>query len=107
MILTDPRVLIASESKDSLVRLCQKVRLVRGFGDCYGYFLVASGLADIMIEPYALKYHDVAPMPPILQGAGGVFSTLKGDLQLNTGQGLATNRFLHEQVLGVINDPEN
>jgi myo-inositol-1(or 4)-monophosphatase len=105
MILTDPRILIASDSNDSIVRLTKKVRLVRGFGDCYGYFLVACGLADIMIEPYALKYHDVAPMPPILQGAGGIFSTLKGDLRLNTGQGLATNRYLHDQVLLVLNNP--
>jgi myo-inositol-1(or 4)-monophosphatase len=106
MIITDPRILIASEGNDALVRLCQRVRLVRGFGDCYGYFLVACGLADLMIEPYALKYHDVAPMPPILEGAGGIFTTLKGDLQLNTGQGLATNRFLHDQVLRILNDPQ-
>ncbi|HKX28945.1 MAG TPA: inositol monophosphatase family protein [Blastocatellia bacterium] len=101
MIITDPRTLIAAEGNDALVRLSQKVRVVRGFGDCYGYFLVASGLADIMVEPSELKYYDVAPMPPILQGAGGVFSTLKGDLDFSTGQGLATNRHLHEQILQI------
>jgi fructose-1,6-bisphosphatase/inositol monophosphatase family enzyme len=72
-------------------------------GDCYGYYLIARGLADVMIEPAALKYYDVAPMPPILEGAGGVFTTLNGDTDLYSGQGLATNRFLHEQILHVLN----
>jgi len=103
MIITDPRVLIAAAGNDQLVELSQKVRLVRGFGDCYGYFLVASGLADVMIDPGALKYYDVAPMPPILQGAGGVFSTFKGDLDFSTGQGIATNRLLHGQILAAFN----
>jgi myo-inositol-1(or 4)-monophosphatase len=103
MIVTDPRTLIASEGHESLIRLAQKVRVVRGFGDCYGYFLVASGLADIMIEPSKLKYYDVAPMPPILEGAGGVFSTMTGDLDFSTGQGLATNRHLHGQILQILN----
>lgn len=100
MIVTDPRSLLPPAS--SLSALSQKVRLVRGFGDCYGYALVARGLADIMVEPGALKYYDVAPMPPILAGAGGVFSTLKGDLDFSSGQGLATNRRLHDQILDLL-----
>ena len=39
-----------------------------------GYYLVAAGLADVMIEPDGLKYHDVAPLSPILQGAGRKFT---------------------------------
>jgi histidinol-phosphatase len=101
MIITDPRTLLAPGPR--LSTLYRAVRLVRGFGDCYGYSLVARGLADVMIEPGALKYYDVAPMPPILQGAGGVFSTLKGDLDFGTGQGLATNRPLHKQILRLLN----
>ena len=100
MIVTDPRSLLSGD--DRLSALYQKVRLVRGFGDCYGYSLVARGLADVMIEPSALKYYDVAPMPPIMQGAGGVFSTLKGDLDFGSGQGLATNRPLHEQIMRLL-----
>jgi histidinol-phosphatase len=96
-MITDPRSLISPDSR--LSALSNKVRLVRGFGDCYGYSLVARGLADVMVEPRALKYYDVAPMPPILQGAGGVFSTLKGDLDFGSGQGLATNGRLHEQII--------
>ncbi len=102
LLLTNPRTLIDGENSDRLVRLCRRVRLVRGMGDCYGYYLVARGLAEVMIEPAALKYYDVAPLPPILQGAGGMFTTLDGDFDLNSGQGLATNRALHEEILRVL-----
>ena len=105
LIITDPRALIESSGNDSLVRLCRKVRLVRGFGDCYGYFLVACGLADVVAEPGQLKYYDVAPMPPILAGAGGVFTSFNGDFDLDSGQGLATNRLLHEEILRVLKEP--
>src|SRR5262249_43926378 len=57
VLLTSPRVLI--EDNEGIVRVCRQARLVRGLGDCYGYALVARGLADMMIEPGALKYYDV------------------------------------------------
>src|SRR6266540_3833986 len=94
---------IDGTERERVARLCGSVRLVRGLGDCYGYYLVARGLADVMIEPAALKYYDVAPLPPILEGAGGTFTTLSGDYDLSSGQGLATNRALCEEVLRVLN----
>ncbi len=103
VLLTDPRVLIDGDERERVARLCGSARLVRGLGDCYGYYLVARGLADVMIEPAALKYYDVAPLPPILEGAGGTFTTLGGDRDLGSGQGLATNRALLDEVLRVLN----
>ncbi len=102
-LLTNPLTLVDGPGHERVVRLCRSVRLARGLGDCYGYYLVARGLADVMIEPAALKYYDVAPLPPILEGAGGVFTTLNGNFDLSSGQGLATNRVLHEQVLRALN----
>ena len=106
VLLTNPRTLIVGEHHERLARLCRKVRQVRGMGDCYGYHLVARGLAEVMIEPAALKYYDVAPLPPIIEGAGGTFTTLSGDSDLSSGQGLATNRVLLDQVLRALNDEE-
>lgn len=101
VILTDPMTLLNS---DAVARVCRQARLVRAHGDCYGYFLVATGRADVMIEPGALAYYDVAPMPPILRGAGGIFSTLKGDLDFASGQGLAANPQLHAEILQLLNE---
>ncbi|MBS1787836.1 MAG: inositol monophosphatase family protein [Acidobacteria bacterium] len=103
MILTNPREFYSEKHGEKLQRLAKRVRLVRGFGDCYGYYLVATGLADLMVEPGQLKYHDVAPLVPILQGAGGVFTDLSGKVDLLNGQGLATNPQLHEQILQLLN----
>jgi myo-inositol-1(or 4)-monophosphatase len=103
VLLTNPMVLVDGAERERVARLCRKARLVRGLGDCYGYYLIARGLADVMVEPAALKYYDVAPMPPILEGAGGVFTTLNGDSDLLSGQGLATNPQLHAQVLRALN----
>ncbi|MFM8395963.1 MAG: inositol monophosphatase family protein, partial [Acidobacteriota bacterium] len=99
MIITDPRDLLPHPAHRLVIDLAREVRLVRGFGDCYGYYLVATGLADLMIEPKNLQYYDVAPMAPILAGAGGIFSSLSGDLDFTTGQGLAANRELHRQIV--------
>ncbi len=99
MIITDPRDLLPHPAHRLVIDLAREVRLVRGFGDCYGYFLVATGLADLMIEPKNLQYYDVAPMAPILAGAGGVFSSLRGDLDFATGEGLAANPPLHRQIV--------
>jgi myo-inositol-1(or 4)-monophosphatase len=103
VLITNPLALIDGPGHERVARLCRKARLTRGLGDCYGYYLIARGLADVMVEPAALKYYDVAPMPPILEGAGGIFTTLNGDSDLLSGQGLATNRVLHEQVLRALN----
>jgi histidinol phosphatase-like enzyme (inositol monophosphatase family) len=99
MIITDPRDLLPDPANQLMIDLAREVRLVRGFGDCYGYYLVATGLADLMVEPRDLKYYDVAPMAPILAGAGGIFSSLGGDLDFSSGQGLAANPELHRQVV--------
>jgi histidinol-phosphatase len=99
MIITDPRDLLPHPGHELVIELAREVRLVRGFGDCYGYYLVATGRADLMIEPKNLQYYDVAPMAPILAGAGGVFSSFAGTLDFRTGQGLAANPQLHRQVV--------
>ncbi len=49
--------------------LREEVRLMRTWGDCYGYLMVAMGRADIMIDPI-LSPWDLLPLIPILRGSG-------------------------------------
>ncbi len=72
--------------------------LARGWGDCYGYVLVATGRAEIMIEP-RLNLWDMAALPPILSEAGGAFTDWEGRPTIYTGEGLGTNAVIHEKVL--------
>lgn len=102
LIVTDPAQVTEFAYRLMLERLYRAVGQVRGFGDCYGYFLVACGVAEIMIDPGGVKLHDIAPMLPIMQGAGGQFTSIEGRVGSSIDSGLATNRLLHQHVLSVI-----
>ena len=62
---------------ERLQHLIDSAKLYRTWGDCFGYFSVASGGADIMIDP-DLSYWDVAALLPVVEGAGGILNSLKG-----------------------------
>jgi myo-inositol-1(or 4)-monophosphatase len=57
--------------------LTQQAKLVRTWGDCYGYLLVAAGLADVMLDPIMSPW-DIAALVPVIRGAGGVITDWKG-----------------------------
>jgi len=78
--------------------LRSQAKLHRGWGDCYGYALVALGKAEAMFDPIVSTW-DVAPMPVILKAAGGVFSDIHGVPDITSGTGLATNGHIHTQIL--------
>jgi histidinol-phosphatase len=74
---------------------------MRTWGDGYGYALVATGRADLMVDPTVEQY-DVAPMPVILAEAGGRFSSLSGAPGATGGSGLASNGRLHDAALALL-----
>jgi histidinol-phosphatase len=74
---------------------------LRTWGDGYGYALVATGRADVMVDPAAAPY-DLAPMPILLAEAGGRFTDLDGAEGYDGGSGLATNGNLHDEVLAIL-----
>jgi histidinol-phosphatase len=73
----------------------------RGFGDYYGYVLVATGRADVMLEAKAAPW-DLAAPKLIVEEAGGRFSSLTGEDSIYTGAAMATNGFLHAEVLAIL-----
>lgn len=54
-----------------------RAKLVRTWGDCYGYLLVASGQADVMVDPIMNPW-DIAALVPVIRGAGGVITDRTG-----------------------------
>lgn len=85
-----------------LQNLIDQVKMYRTFGDCFGYFSVATGGADIMIDP-DLNYWDVAALIPVVEGAGGILTSLTGGNPLKELSAVATNPELHNHVLSVLN----
>ena len=84
-------------------RLQAAARLTRTWGDCYGYFLVATGRAEVMIDPIMAVW-DAAPLPPILQEAGGTVTDWKGHPTIHAGEGAATNGLLLDEVLRMLGE---
>ena len=82
-------------------KLAGKMQLTRGWGDCYGYLLVATGRAEVMLDA-GMNPWDCAPILPILEEAGGRFTDWGGTATIHGCDGVGTNGVLHEQVLEIL-----
>ena len=82
--------------------LTKRVRLVRTWGDCYGYLLVATGWADIMGDP-VMNPWDIAALVPVIRGAGGVITDWQGREPMGAKSTLAAHPKLHAEVLRILN----
>ena len=82
-------------------RLCATAAISRGWGDCYGHALAATGRVDVMVDPL-LNPWDCAPFVPILKEAGGRFIDFAGIETLHSGNGISVNAHLEQQVLEII-----
>ena len=82
-------------------RLTDATAVFRGWGDCYGYALVATGRAEIMVDP-VLAVWDAAPLLVVLEEAGGRYTSFDGSRDIRAGTGIATNGRLHDAVLKLI-----
>jgi fructose-1,6-bisphosphatase/inositol monophosphatase family enzyme len=76
----------------------ESARITRTWGDCYGYLLIATGRADVMIDP-EMHIWDAAAVKPVLEEAGGVFTDWRGQATVHSGEGVGTNRRLLPEVL--------
>jgi histidinol phosphatase-like enzyme (inositol monophosphatase family) len=82
-------------------RLQAATHTQRGWADCYGHCLVATGRAEVMIDPI-LSTWDCAALVPILVEAGGTFTDWDGEVTIYSGDGFSTNGMLFDQVLETI-----
>ena len=73
----------------------------RGWGDCYGYALVAMGKAEAMFDPILASW-DCAPMLPILEEAGGIFVDWHGNRSIHGCSGIATNAALRDEIFSIL-----
>lgn len=73
----------------------------RGFGDYYGFVLVAQGSIDLMVD-YGVHIWDVAGLQVIVEEAGGKFTDWDGGADLERPDCLASNGRLHEAALAIL-----
>jgi len=82
--------------------LIHKVKLYRNWGDCFGYYLVATGFADIMIDPIMNPW-DLLALVPIIRGAGGVITDYHGGDPVTGNSIIAAAPGVHKQVISILN----
>ena len=86
---------------DALETLLTTTHLARGWGDCFGHMLVATGRADVMIDP-ALNAWDAAALLPIVEEAGGHFVDWNGNPTIYGGNGMSVVPGLKDAVLNIL-----
>ena len=85
-----------------LTELSRKIWRTRAYGDFWSYMLLAEGSVDIVAE-HDLKIYDIAALVPIVENAGGTFTSINGPLTSETSSVLATNGKLHAAVTAALN----
>ncbi len=86
---------------DQFERLLHGGAMMRTWGDAYGYFLVATGQAEAMIDPVC-EIWDLAPMPVILAESGGVFTDTTGQPDYTNRSGVASNGLIHGAIVDAL-----
>ena len=89
---------IASGKAPGFVTLIDEVWRDRGFGDFWGYTLVAEGAAEAMVES-DLSSWDMAGPLVVVEEAGGRMTTFDGRRSIHERSAVASNGILHDEVL--------
>jgi myo-inositol-1(or 4)-monophosphatase len=81
--------------------LTKRARLVRTWGDCYGYLLLAAGWADVAMDPIMNPW-DIAALVPVVRGAGGVITDWQGSAAYPAESTVAAGPDLHALVIAAL-----
>lgn len=87
------------------LKLAAQTECQRGFGDFYGFVLVAQGGGDIMVE-HGVHAWDLGALIPIVEEAGGKMTAWDGKVDIERPDVLASNGLLHEAALAIMNDAQ-
>jgi histidinol phosphatase-like enzyme (inositol monophosphatase family) len=77
LLTSDPLTPAKYQNGAAFDSLQKRAKLVRTWGDCYGYLLLATGWADIVLDPIMNPW-DIAALIPIVRGAGGAITNWQG-----------------------------
>jgi histidinol phosphatase-like enzyme (inositol monophosphatase family) len=102
LLTTDHLNIEKYQDADKFNKLIKKVKLYRNWGDCYGYYLLATGYADIMIDPIMSPW-DLLPLIPIIKGAGGVVTDYQGNDPIIGKSAIASSPQIHSEIISLLN----
>jgi histidinol phosphatase-like enzyme (inositol monophosphatase family) len=99
-VLLSTDITRTSEVRGGIIyeRLKKSTKVQRTWGDCYGYLLVATGRAEIMMDAQMSPW-DAAALKPVLEEAGGTLTDWSGVATIYGGNAIATNGKLFDSVM--------
>lgn len=101
-VLTSDHLNVAKfQSGPAFEDLISQTKMYRTWGDCFGYYLVATGKADIMLDPIMNPW-DIMALVPIIRGSGAVITDWHGANPAKGESCIAANSDLHESVLQIL-----
>lgn len=101
VLTTDIMGIAKHHNLQNFLKLSEQVRFMRTWGDAYGYFLLAAGFADIMLDP-VMNPWDILAVVPVIQGAGGKITDWQGNDAATGKNIIAAQPQLHQQVLEIL-----
>jgi histidinol-phosphatase len=90
----------------AVARLQRAAAMRRTWGDCYGHVLVATGRADVMLDP-VMNVWDCAALLTIVEEAGGHFTDWRGRRTIRGGDAISTNALLFDEVMEIVRSQED
>ena len=103
LLTTDHLNIEKYQNIEKFNNLIRKVKLYRNWGDCYGYYLLVTGYADVMIDPIMSPW-DLLPLIPIVKGAGGVITDYQGNDPVNGKSAVASSPDIHSEIISLLNN---
>ena len=85
-------------ARDGLEEACL---VSRTWGDGYGYLMVATGRAELMVDPL-MNAWDAAAVETVIREAGGRFTDWQGRERIDSGEGIASNGLVHDAALAIL-----
>ncbi|MDP3829874.1 MAG: histidinol-phosphatase [Ignavibacteriaceae bacterium] len=103
LLTTDHLNIAMYQDREKFNALLRRVKLYRNWGDCYGYYLLATGFADIMIDPI-MNIWDTMALIPIINGAGGIITDYQGNSAETGDSIIASTPMIHAHVIELLNN---
>jgi histidinol-phosphatase len=92
---------VKAGKKDEFLALAVRTQRQRGFGDFYGFVLVAQGSGELMVE-HGVHAWDIAGLKVIVEEAGGRFTDWDGTPTIHRPDVVASNGRLHDVALRLL-----
>ena len=99
VLITSPQS-IARYHQATFEALNQRAKLIRTWGDCYGYLMVATGRAEVMLDAIMNRW-DASALYPVIREAGGAITTWSGGNEVGDSVA-ASNGAWHAELLEIL-----